>query len=145
MLKKPVVAALFCARGKRNFIMRSNSSEDPRAGVAKTFTGIPPPARIATPGTGGEESVLAPFRTPTQLAADAGENFRTQDGFPFAAGLIGETDPREVENLMQENSFELAAARENPGIEQDVAAANGRGRVIRPERAPHRHANGTPV
>ena len=116
---------------------------EPGCGIAKTFADVAAPARSAPPDITTPELILAPFGAPAKLATGPGHKLFCKHDFPASAGLVRTADPGEVENLMDQDSFELARLNQQSGIEQDDPSWNVRGSQMRPQRAAELHSDGT--
>ena len=145
MAPEPTAARLSGARSKRDFVVRTDSGEDPSSGVAKAFAGIAPPAGIAQPGTMRGKAGLAPFGTPAQLAASAPFDLRPQQILPFTADGVRKTNPYKMEQLVGQDAFEFATASQQAGVQKNDPARNRGRRVIRSERPPQRDADRSSV
>jgi len=90
----------------------SNDNENPVSGATESG---------AAADVGSSELVLAPFGAPAEFAGKLlgiGESqFGLENAFPAPAGLVRKADPGEVENLMDQDAFKLAALREDLGIQ----------------------------
>ena len=138
---EPLAACAADAGGEGELVVSGQPGKEPRRGVAETFAGIAPPAARAAKGIGASQPILAPFGAPTQFTSNVLPQFSLQHLLPTSASLVRKPHPGEMKQLMDQDAFKFAMAREHGGIQQDQTSLDGCARYVRSQRRANLHAN----
>ena len=122
--------------------MAGKASAKPSRGVAEAFADVAAPRGRAAAEVGAGEPALPPFRAPAELAGRARDKFPGQHALPAPASLVRETDPHEMEDLVDQDPLELPGAGQEFGVEQNPPVWNVGGSQMRAERTAKLDADG---
>src|SRR5260221_494574 len=111
--------------------MRFYARVEPAGGVSEALAGI------IAPGTAGkrDQSCLARFGRPSQLASYTAAKLVRQKLFPRCAFGLPQSEPGEMEQLMNEDASHLASVGKQCAVKDDLAAAQEASRMHRFSRA----------
>ena len=134
------------AQRKGEFVVVAKAREKPRGGIAKALASVAAPRRCRRQRRGScaihsREFVLAPFRAPAQFAGSVCAEFGSKHVLPTPARLIRQSPPHEMEDLMNQDAFEIAGRAQCLRIDQNETPGNGGRGKMGTERSAQLHSN----
>ena len=116
---EPLPAPAARRGGKGKLRMTRDAAPEARRSVAEGFAAVLAPAAGAAGDVVRRQGGFAPLGAPAKVAAAAGADFGTQEGFPGMTDAVAEAEPEEVRGLVHEDAGELGSR----AVEGDAALA----------------------